>query len=263
MDILQLLPTLYQKLAVYILVFTRIGALLTTFTLFKREVVTTRIIISLTAILSFYVVLTYHGKEVTYDVLSIPLLIQMLFQSFIGLMSAFILNIIFEIFVAVGQITSSQIGLSMASLIDHRYGYITSLTHFYVITASIIFLFLNGHILAIQAIVNSFDVLPLYSELLPATLMSDVLHYAGIIFSGAVMLSITIMTVILLTNITLAVMTKFAPQFNLFSIGINMQVVIGLICVYATFELFFDNSDELITQGISFLQHSYDKMKPL
>jgi|SRR5579885_162758 flagellar biosynthetic protein FliR len=261
MDIVKLLPVIYEKFILFTLIFTRIAALLSTFVLFRRELITSRLVISLSIILSLYVLLAYAGKSIVYDVFSIDLLIQMLFQSFIGLVTGLILNLLFEVFVSAGQIISTQIGFSTASLIDPRFGYITSLTHFYMIVSTLLFLILNGHLFAIKAIVDSFNVLPLYKEIIPANLLIDVLNYAGVIFSGAIMLSITIITVLLLTNIALAIMTKFAPQFNLFSIGINMQSIIGLICIYVTFNLYMDNSGNLIRDCLAFLMQTLHEMR--
>jgi flagellar biosynthetic protein FliR len=156
-------------------------------------------------------------------------LVQIFIQVLVGVVSGVILNIVFEVFVAIGQITSTQIGLSVAGMIDPRYGYITSLTHFYVIVASLLFLLLNGHLFAIKTIVDSFNTLPLNQNFLPPDLLSSVMKYAAVIFSGSVMISITVLVVLLLMNISLAVMTKFAPQFNLFTLGINLQIILGLM----------------------------------
>lgn len=235
--------------------------MLSTFVLFRRELITSRMVISLAFVLSLYVILAYTGRPLDYDVLSLGMLVQMLFQSFIGLISGLILNLVFEVFVSAGQVISTQIGLSMASLIDQRFGYITSLTHFYIMVSTLLFLFLNGHLFAIKAIIDSFTVLPVYQEIIPVNTLEAIFSYAGVIFSGGILLSITIIIVLLLTNIALAVMTKFAPQFNLFSIGINMQLIIGLICIYITFSLFLDNSGNLIRDNLGFLQRSITGMK--
>lgn len=252
MDIIQLLPQVYEKFFVFFLVMTRISTLLTTFVLFRRELITGRIIISLAFLLTFYVTLNYPNVQIVYDVFSVKMLVNLLIQVLIGFLSGLILNIIFEIFVGVGQIVSTQAGLGMASLIDPRFGYITSLTHFYMITTALVFLHLNGHLIAIKTIVESFHILPINYDSIPRNLIESIFKYAGIIFSGSVMLSISIVIVLLLTNIALAIMTKFAPQFNLFSIGINMQVVLGLFCVYITYYLFVGSGMNLMKECLSF-----------
>lgn len=261
MEIIKLLPGLYEHFISFVLIFTRISALLTTFVLFRRELITSRLIISLSAILSLYVLMTYGNNERYLDLFSLQMLFQEIFQVLIGFLAGFILNIVFEIFVVVGQIVSTQIGLSMASLIDQRFGYITSLTHFYVILGTLIFLFLNGHLLAIKMILDSFSVLPLYQGGLQGNILLGIASYSGVMFSGSLMLCITIVIVLMTTNIAIAVMSKFAPQFNLFTIGINIQLLIGLICIYLTFTLVVNREIYFINDGLDFLQHIFAKMK--
>jgi flagellar biosynthetic protein FliR len=227
--------------------------MLTTFVLFRREIITTRILISLSGILALFGLISYSGDQIYYELYSLQMLLQIFIQVLIGVMSALILNIVFEVFIAIGQITSTQIGLSTASIIDPRFGYITSLSHFYMIVASLIFLLLNGHLFAIRTIMDSFNMLPIYQNFLPTHLFATIMKYAALIFSGSVMVSVTIIIVLLLMNIALAVMTKFAPQFNLFTVGINLQLILGLIVIYLTFRLFVDHSGGMLTEGLAYL----------
>lgn len=259
MDILQLVPTIYENLILFLLVLGRISTLLTAFVMLRQELITSRMIIALSAVLSIYVVADYPDKSIPMDLFSLRLLVEMVFQVFIGLVSAMVLNIIFELFIAVGQITSLQIGLGMASLIDPRFGTITSLTSFYVILTTIIFLFLNGHLFIIKMIVDSFDAFPVYHELIKTNILGDVLNYAHVIFNGSIMLSMTVIVTLLLTNVSVSIMTKFAPQFNLFSVGINIELVIGLLCIYLTFNLFVDNASNMITECLNHISTIFTK----
>lgn len=252
MDIIQLVPQIYGKFIMFVLIFTRITSMLVTFVLFKRDLITGRMIMSLSAIISVYILLLYHQPVIQYDDSTITLLMHILFQGLIGILSGFILNIIFEIFLVTGQFISTQIGLSVASLIDQRFGYITSLSHFYVITTTLIFLYLNGHLYAIKTIAESFAIIPIDQVFIPKDIVAKLIAFTGSIFTCAASLSITIVVIVMLTNISLAVMTKFAPQFNLFSIGINMQMVMGLFFVYITYQLFVDSSTHIIGQSLQF-----------
>lgn len=222
MDIIQLIPLVYNKFILFVLIFTRISALLTFFVLFRRDLITGRIIISLASILSLYILLLYPNMSVQYGLFSISMLVQIFIQAVIGLISGLFLNVIFEVFVVAGQVISTQAGLSVASLIDQRFGFITSLTHFYIITVTLLFLLLNGHLFVIKTLADSFSVMPVDQIFLPSHMMAQVLSYSSILFSGAVTLSITIVIVLLMTNIALAVMTKFAPQFNLFFLSVSI-----------------------------------------
>ena len=260
MNIIELIPTIYGKLIVFILVFARISALLSTFILFRRDYVNRRIIISLSGILAVYMLLFYDTTQVTYDVFSIQMIIQMMFQSFIGFVSGLILNIIFEIFMALGQVISMQIGLGMASLLDPRIGSITTLTRFYMYSIVILFLSLNGHLFVIKTLIDSFAVIPINHTINPSNFISAILNYSSVIFSGSVLLSITIIVAMMLTNFALALMTKFAPQFNIFSIGINLTLVLGLILIYFSFDMFVNRGGSYIEEGLTFFRSSLQKL---
>lgn len=258
MDILTLLPSIYDKLIVFTLIFSRIGATLSTFVIFKREMITSRMMISLSFLLSCYVLLIVNPNSSYSSLISVQSATNLIYQTLIGFMIGLILNILFEVFIAVGQIISGQIGLSMASLIDPRFGFITTLTHFYVITATIIFLSLNGQLFLMKLLVDSFTVIPVDSAIFTALSLKPLLGFGSIIFSDAILLSMTVIIVLMLTNISLAVMSKFAPQFNLFSIGINMQLMIGLFCLFITFGLFVDQSQQLINDALHFIKNFVD-----
>lgn len=251
MDTLAYLPLVYAKLSTYILVMTRIASLFATFNLFKQELINARIIAALTAILSVYVIMLQANNQVNVDVLSFAMFKMTLVQALIGFMAGLFLNIIFEIFVALGQIISSQIGLSIASLFDPRYGVETSLTQYFVMISTLIFLLINGHLVVITAIVNSFNTLPVTADLMPVHSFKSILAYSSIIFTGSVSVSLSIIIAILITNIALAVMTKFSPQFNLFSIGISLTLMIGLICLYMSYSQMINSAELFIRQGVT------------
>jgi flagellar biosynthesis protein FliR len=261
MEMIELVSIVYARFIVFALVFLRIGSMLWSFNLFRRELITGKIILTLGSVLSLYVMMLDHSGIINYDIFSIKMLINASLQVFIGFVGGLILNIVFDVFLGLGQVISTQIGLGLASLIDPRLGSITSLAHFYMIAASLIFLFLNGHLFIIKTIIQSFDAVPLNKQFIPQSMMSDALNYSSIIFSGAIMLSITIVMTMLMTNIALAVMTKFAPQFNIFSVGINITLIMGLICIYITFNLMMGEGVSIIQQGLNIFQNAFYRMK--
>lgn len=164
-------------------------------------------------------------------------------------------------FLAAGQIISTQVGLGMASLFDARMGSITALSQFYLFTALLMFLLLNGHLILIKMVLDSFTALPLNHTFSINQLITDIINYSAIIFSASLLLSIAIIIAILTANTTLAVMSRFAPQFSLFSVGVNITLIFGLICVYLTFGYYVDKGSVLLTNALEFVQQLIWKMK--
>jgi flagellar biosynthetic protein FliR len=261
MEIFNLIPTIYQKLTLFVLIFSRISVLFATMLMFRRDLVSPKVTLSLSLILSVYVLLYFQNEKINYDVFSIQMLVEVLLQMFVGFIAGLILNIVFEVFSAFGQVLSTQIGLSLASLIDPKLGNITNLTHFYAYSVLLIFLFLNGHLFMMKTIVESFVTLPINYMFSPSKIIMDVLGYSSVIFTGSIMLSITIVIVIMLANFALAVMSKFAPQFNLFSIGVNMSLIVGLIYIYITFDLFLLKGTSVLEAGMAFLKQALTQLR--
>ncbi len=254
MNMINLIPFIYSKFILFVFILTRISALFATFVVFRRQRVDSRILLGLSVLLSIYVMLFYQKGPVYYDFFTLKVLLEIAYQSLIGFLSGLVLNIVFEVFSAVGQIVSTQTGLSLASVIDPSMGTITSLTQFYSFSIMLVFLLLDGHLFIIKTIVDSFSIIPVGHYLSFTQSFSTILDYSSVIFTNAIMLSITVIIAILVTNFSLAVMTRFAPQFNIFSIGINLTLILGLISVYVTFELLINRGADFIQQNLLLLQ---------
>lgn len=235
MNSLAILDGLYPNIINFMLILTRVYAVMYTFILFRKEAATHKVLVSLSVMISIYVLMLSDVKPIIEDILSLSYFYKTIIQVVIGFIAGTILNICFEISSSLGQIVSTQIGLSTASLFDPRFGMITSLTHFYGITCMIIFLMMNGHLIVIETLVHSFNVIP--TDVIALSLNTfTVFRFASIIFSGSVLIAMSLIAAIMMTNICLAIMSKFAPQFNLFSVGLNMSLIIGLVIIYLTFD---------------------------
>ena len=64
-----------------------------------------------------------------------------------------------------------------------------------------------------------------------------------------------VMTIaILLSNVTLAIMTKFSPQVNIFSIGINISLIICYFAAYISFDLIVEHGTTLLNELLEALR---------
>ncbi len=254
MEILGLFTQIYPKFAIFVLIFTRLFAFFYTFSMFRREMASMRLLVTLSFVLACYVLMLAKSVVVTDNLLSLVFFLHAMVQFVIGFASGLIMNIILEVFSAIGQIVSMQIGLSAASLFDPKFGVITSLTHFYVMVGTIIFLEMNGHLMMIDTLVRSFSVLPV-GVLLTQFYGSSIASFSSIIFSGSILVSMTVIAAVLMTNIAMAFISKFAPQFNLFSIGLNVSILIGLVCITLSFQIYIDHGHAVINEILSFFRH--------
>jgi len=256
MDSVVYLQLIYTNIVGYILIYTRIISFFYAFTIFRKQIVATRILMSMTSLLALYVLLFFKPKPINLELISLGFFMHSIVQVLLGICGALILNIVFEIFTALGQVISTQIGLTAASLFDPKFGMITSLTNFYILCATMLFFMMNGHLLLFKLLMNSFNYIPVTTMVMNFK-GNLIFNYATIIFQGSVLISITLIAAIMMTNMCLAVMSKFAPQFNLFSVGLNMSLLIGLVCIFLTFDSVVSHGNTYIARGLELVQQYY------
>jgi len=182
------------------------------------------------------------------------LVAPMIGQIVLGAITALVVNFFAEFFVGFGQIVSMQAGLGFVSFFVPRVGNITPLTQMLMFLSITIFMGLNGHLVVIGMMVKSIILLPALPEVLDMNTLDKILKFSSILFEGAVMLSLAVMFSVMLSNITLAVLTKFSPQLNIFSIGINVSLLICFFMVYITFDLTLENGEILYHDILRFVE---------
>lgn len=152
-------------------------------------------------------------------------------QIAIGLFMGFAVYMLFQLFIIAGQMVAMQMGLGFAQMVDPTNGIsVTGLSQFYLMTVSLMFLAMNGHLVAFEALAESFRVMPIGVEALISTdhwwLLATRISW---MFTSALVIALPAITTLLIVNISLGVMTRAAPQMNIFSIGFPLTVVLGLV----------------------------------
>lgn len=252
------LQSMGRQLPLFLIIQARIAALFASLFFLRKEFVPARILVGASVIIALFIVSTGSLSHFVNTATPTPDLLylfpQLLMQIALGLMTGIMINFFAEIFLGLGQLASMQAGLGFVNFYIPKVGTISPLTNFYVIMATIIFFELNGHLILIKMIVRSMQVIPNPAHLFSPELLKQILIYAKVIFSGSLMLALSLTIAILLSNFTLAFMTKFSPQLNVFSIGINISLLICYFAAYVSFDL-------IIEHGSTFLNDILDAIK--
>lgn len=175
-------------------------------------------------------------------------------QIFIGLAMGFALQLVFSVFVLAGQVIALTMGLGFASLNDPITGVsVPSVSQFYTIFVTLLFLAMNGHLIMIEVIARSFVDLPVAQTGLSMEAVWKLLSWTKYVFSGAVLIALPAMASLLLVNIGFGVMTRAAPQLNIFAIGFPVIMTIGFVILMFSlpstiplFENLLDSNYELM-----------------
>lgn len=153
----------------------------------------------------------------------------------LGLLMGFIFQLVFQVFILGGQIIALQAGLGFATMIDPASRASVPLVgQFYLILVSLMFLTLNGHLAALEALLGSFKELPVGDIQLDMTRITDIIRFSGWMFKEAVLVALPAIASLLIVSLSFGIMTKVSPQLNIFSLGFPLTLLAGIILLRLT-----------------------------
>lgn len=151
-------------------------------------------------------------------------------ETLIGTLMGFSLRIVFAAIDIAGELTGMQMGLSFAVLYDPQTaGQTPVITNFFALITTLIFLASNGHLLIIQLLAESYELLPVSGIPFAADSLRTVVASASTLFSLGLMMSMPIIAALLIANIGLGVLTRVAPTLNLFAVGFVVTLMSGFV----------------------------------
>jgi flagellar biosynthetic protein FliR len=154
-------------------------------------------------------------------------------QILIGATMGFVLQLLFQIHVLAGQIVAMQMGLGFASMNDPTMGIsVAVVAQVFTMLVTLLFLSVNGHLVVIEVLVESFTTLPLGEFFLVSDFRAVVLRFSWVM-AAAVLIGLPAITALLIVNLSFGVMMRAAPQLNIFSIGFPLTLVFGLFIIWA------------------------------
>lgn len=149
-------------------------------------------------------------------------------QTLIGIAMGLVLRVVFATLDLMGEIISLQMGLSFATFFDPIAGGQTAVVgEFLTLLATLVLLSLNGHLLMLDALARSFEWLPVSATLPHRGGWMILVRFGASIFASGLLMALPVVTALLITNIALGVLTRAAPQLNLFAIGFPITLTVG------------------------------------
>jgi flagellar biosynthetic protein FliR len=172
-------------------------------------------------------------------------------QVLIGLAMGFAMQLVFHAAEMAGEFVGLQMGLGFATLYDASVpGMIPVIGQFLGVVVSLAFLAVDGHLLLISALVESFQVLPLAPLSAPAGLRA-LAEWGGSIFSFGLALSLPLLAALLITNLALGVLTRAAPQLNIFAVGFPLTILIGFLGLALALPYFAPTLERMFSDGLA------------
>ena len=169
----------------------------------------------------------------------------------IGFMLASVVRIIFEGVEAAGDLMGSQMGLSVASMLDPSTGAQTTVTaKIFRWIIIILFLSIDGHHFILTALYRSFDILPMLNSWNIGAGCMEIANLGANIFAIAIQLSAPILLVIFLLDFCFGLISRVAPQVNVFQLGFQVKPALGMMVLLLMIPLLMERVLWLINMMI-------------
>jgi len=178
-----------------------------------------------------------------------------------GAAMGFFANIAQYILAFVGQRMDIDIGFSMVSgfnAVSQSEATITG--NFYSYAVILMLMVTNLHLLIVRAIVESFTMIPVGGATIDTEIYKLMLVFITDYFILGFRIVLPVYAAVLLVDTILGILAKVAPQMNMFAVGIQIKIAVGIVMLYLMIrlipyvsELIFEEMFQLLRDSVSFL----------
>ncbi|MGL6029538.1 MAG: flagellar biosynthetic protein FliR [Legionella sp.] len=224
-------PTMIRLFSQIIWPMGRIGGLVLTVPFFSSVLIPKRVKVFFVCILS-WACADFVPAELSFLQFNGMYVVYIIQEVFLGILMGFVLQLVFQVFVLGGQIISMQAGLGFAVMVDpSSKASVPLVSQFYLMMTTLIFLSLNGHLALLDAVMEGFKLMPVGQVTIDNALVWRVILFSGWMFKEAVLISIPAILSLLIVSLSFGIMTRVAPQLNIFSLGFPITLLMAFVII--------------------------------
>jgi flagellar biosynthetic protein FliR len=217
--------------------FLRALALMTSLPVFSQRSVPMRVKVAL----AFFIALASQASLPPMPVVPLDSAlawIVVLQQVLIGVSLGFAVRVVFAAVEFAGEIIGLQMGLNFAGFFDPvTASQGTASGRFFGTMVAFLFIIINGHLAIIVALIKSFSAFPVGPEPFAFLRAVQPQVWGAEVFAIGLWIALPLVGMLLFVNLVLGVISRVAPQINIFAIGFPITLGVGLIGMLLTLPL--------------------------
>ncbi|SEK68829.1 flagellar biosynthetic protein FliR [Nitrosovibrio tenuis] len=172
-------------------------------------------------------------------------------QILIGVAMGFAMRIVFSAVEMAGEIAGLQMGLGFATFFSaHSDGSTLVVGKFLGLLATLAFLSVNGHLLVLSVLAESFNAFPVSAEPFSVSGWKTLADWGSKIFLVGLKLALPIVASLLIVNLALGILTRAAPQLNIFAVGFPITLIAGMVALIMSLPYFIPVIEQLVSEGL-------------
>jgi flagellar biosynthetic protein FliR len=183
-------------------------------------------------------------------------------QVIIGVAMGFAMRVVFAAVEMAGELAGLQMGLGFATFFDpQNTGDIPIIGSFLSLLVTLAFLAIDGHLKMIALLSQSFTALPISTDGIAAPGLRTLAHWGGEIFLAGLLLALPLLAALLITNLALGILTRAAPQLNIFAVGFPLTLAIGLLALTLAMPYFAPLLERMIQDGLQMMPQIAERLR--
>lgn len=233
---LALLNVSFSSLEIFFLIFVRVASILLLAPIFSYKAIPTIVKIFLSVVFAFIL----YDSVKSYITININNIYELAILTFreilLGTALAFCIQFVWSGIEMAADLISFMMGFSIANVLSPQTNtQISIITEFESLFAILIFLAIDGHYFVIQALVESFKLIPVGSFVVNKGLLAFIVQLIFIMFSLAVQVLAPVVLALIITNIVFGVISRTMPQMNVLIASFPITITVALFLLGVTF----------------------------
>jgi flagellar biosynthetic protein FliR len=153
----------------------------------------------------------------------------------VGLAIGFAIRVVFAAVELAGEVVGFQMGLGFASFFDPSMGGQSSaVARFFGQMAMFMFVVMGGHVMVLMTVISSFTAFPVDQNFLEALKQMKIYDLGTDLFASGLWMSLPMVGMLMFANLALGIVSRVAPQMNIYAIGFPITLTVGLVGMAAT-----------------------------
>ncbi len=153
----------------------------------------------------------------------------------VGLAIGFAVRLVFSAVELAGEVVGFQMGLNFAAFFDPSMNTQSSaVARFFGQMTSLLFVVMNGHLMVLMAVTRSFQAFPVDQNFLTALGQMKLYDLGADLFASALWIALPMVGMLMFVNLALGIISRVAPQMNIFAVGFPITLVVGLLGIAFT-----------------------------
>jgi len=156
-------------------------------------------------------------------------------QLAVGIAIGFTVRLVFVAVELAGEVIGLQMGLNFASFFDPASNaQVSAVARFFGHMSMLLFVVINGHLMILMAVIKSFDRFPVDGNFLQSLAQLRVYEVGASLFASALWIALPMIALLLFVNLTLGIISRVAPQMNIYAVGFPVTLTVGMLGIAAT-----------------------------